>query len=63
MEFRGFDALPAKANHRREASLARGEGLATSPYRGSEGLTLVLKGGAAMRVLMQSARYTQDLDL
>jgi hypothetical protein len=31
-------------------------------YRGSEGSSLVLKGGAAMRVLTASARYTQDLD-
>jgi predicted nucleotidyltransferase component of viral defense system len=31
-------------------------------YRGSEGSSLVLKGGAAMRVLTERARYTQDLD-
>jgi predicted nucleotidyltransferase component of viral defense system len=31
-------------------------------YRGTESSSLVLKGGAAMRVLTESARYTQDLD-
>lgn len=31
-------------------------------YRGAESSSLVLKGGAAMRVLTESARYTQDLD-
>jgi predicted nucleotidyltransferase component of viral defense system len=36
--------------------------LLTHLYRGSEGSSLVLKGGAAMRVLTESARYTQDLD-
>jgi predicted nucleotidyltransferase component of viral defense system len=36
--------------------------LLTCLYRGSEGSSLVLKGGAAMRVLTASARYTQDLD-
>jgi predicted nucleotidyltransferase component of viral defense system len=36
--------------------------LLTYLYRGSESSSLVLKGGAAMRVLTQSARYTQDLD-
>jgi predicted nucleotidyltransferase component of viral defense system len=36
--------------------------LLTHLYRGSESSSLVLKGGAAMRVLTQSARYTQDLD-
>src|SRR5512146_553836 len=35
--------------------------LLTCLYRGSEGSSLVLKGGAAMRVLTASARYTQDL--
>lgn len=29
-------------------------------YRGTESSSLVLKGGAAMRVLTESARYTQD---
>jgi predicted nucleotidyltransferase component of viral defense system len=36
--------------------------LLTYLYRGAESSSLVLKGGAAMRVLMESARYTQDLD-
>lgn len=36
--------------------------LLTCLYRGSESSSLVLKGGAAMRVLTASARYTQDLD-
>jgi predicted nucleotidyltransferase component of viral defense system len=36
--------------------------LLTCIYRGAEGSSLVLKGGAAMRVLTESARYTQDLD-
>jgi predicted nucleotidyltransferase component of viral defense system len=36
--------------------------LLTHLYRGSESSGLVLKGGAAMRVLTESARYTQDLD-
>jgi predicted nucleotidyltransferase component of viral defense system len=36
--------------------------LLTHLYRGTEGSSLVLKGGAAMRVLTESARYTQDLD-
>ena len=36
--------------------------LLTYLYRGSESSSLVLKGGAAMRVLTESARYTQDLD-
>src|SRR5258707_8452182 len=36
--------------------------LLTFLYRGSTSSSLVLKGGAAMRVLTQSARYTQDLD-
>ena len=36
--------------------------LLTCLYRGSEASSLVLKGGAAMRVLTGSARYTQDLD-
>jgi predicted nucleotidyltransferase component of viral defense system len=36
--------------------------LLTSIYRGSDSSSLVLKGGAAMRVLTASARYTQDLD-
>lgn len=36
--------------------------LLTCLYRGSESSSLVLKGGAAMRVLTESARYTQDLD-
>jgi hypothetical protein len=36
--------------------------LLTYLYRGSESASLVLKGGAAMRVLTESARYTQDLD-
>src|ERR1700730_14541197 len=36
--------------------------LLTYLYRGAESSSLVLKGGAAMRVLTQSARYTQDLD-
>jgi predicted nucleotidyltransferase component of viral defense system len=36
--------------------------LLTHLYRGSESSSLVLKGGAAMRVLTESARYTQDLD-
>jgi hypothetical protein len=31
-------------------------------FRGPESSSLVLKGGGAMRVLTQSARYTQDLD-
>jgi predicted nucleotidyltransferase component of viral defense system len=31
-------------------------------YRGSESSSLVLKGGGAMRVLTESARFTQDLD-
>jgi len=36
--------------------------LLTHLYRGPESSGLVLKGGAAMRVLTESARYTQDLD-
>jgi predicted nucleotidyltransferase component of viral defense system len=36
--------------------------LLTFLYRGSESSSLVLKGGAAMRVLTESARYTMDLD-
>jgi len=36
--------------------------LLTHLYRGTEASGLVLKGGAAMRVLTTSARYTQDLD-
>ncbi|HVS76790.1 MAG TPA: nucleotidyl transferase AbiEii/AbiGii toxin family protein [Steroidobacteraceae bacterium] len=36
--------------------------LLTCLYRGTESSSLVLKGGAAMRVLTASARYTQDLD-
>jgi predicted nucleotidyltransferase component of viral defense system len=36
--------------------------LLTFLYRGSTGSSLVLKGGAAMRVLTESARFTQDLD-
>jgi predicted nucleotidyltransferase component of viral defense system len=36
--------------------------LLTYLYRGTESSSLVLKGGAAMRVLSESARYTQDLD-
>src|SRR6185437_3848002 len=36
--------------------------LLTCLYRGPESSSLVLKGGAAMRVLTESARYTQDLD-
>ncbi len=36
--------------------------LLTYLYRGSESSSLVLKGGVAMRVLTESARYTQDLD-
>src|SRR6266404_2098515 len=36
--------------------------LLTHLYRGAESSSLVLKGGAAMRVLTESARYTQDLD-
>jgi len=36
--------------------------LLTFLYRGSTSSSLVLKGGAAMRVLTESARFTQDLD-
>jgi predicted nucleotidyltransferase component of viral defense system len=36
--------------------------LLTSIYRGVDSSSLVLKGGAAMRVLTASARYTQELD-
>jgi len=36
--------------------------LLTHLYRGAESSSLVLKGGGAMRVLTESARYTQDLD-
>jgi len=36
--------------------------LLTFLFRGSESSSLVLKGGGAMRVLTESARYTQDLD-
>jgi predicted nucleotidyltransferase component of viral defense system len=36
--------------------------LLTYLYRGSESSSLVLKDGAAMRVLTESARYTMDLD-
>jgi predicted nucleotidyltransferase component of viral defense system len=36
--------------------------LLTHLYRGTESSSLVLKGGAAMRVLTESARYTQDLE-
>jgi hypothetical protein len=36
--------------------------LLTFLYRGSTSSSLVLKGGAAMRVLTESARCTQDLD-
>lgn len=38
------------------------QGLLAHLYRGTESLSLVLKGVAAMRVLTESARYTQDLD-
>ncbi len=34
----------------------------THLFRGAESSSLVLKGGGAMRVLTESARYTQDLD-
>src|SRR3982074_1088668 len=36
--------------------------LLTHSFRGAESSSLVLKGGAAMRVLTESARFTQDLD-
>src|SRR6202163_3470818 len=36
--------------------------LLTFLYRGSTNSSLVLKGGGAMRVLTESARFTQDLD-
>lgn len=36
--------------------------LLTFLFRGSASSSLVLKGGAAMRVLTDSARFTQDLD-
>jgi predicted nucleotidyltransferase component of viral defense system len=36
--------------------------LLTFLYRGATSSGLVLKGGAAMRVLTESARFTQDLD-
>src|SRR5580658_7754393 len=36
--------------------------LLTFLYRGSTSSSLVLKGGAALRVLTASARFTQDLD-
>lgn len=36
--------------------------LLTFLFRGSADSSLVLKGGAAMRVLTESARFTQDLD-
>jgi predicted nucleotidyltransferase component of viral defense system len=36
--------------------------LLTFLYRGSTSSSLVLKGGMAMRVLTESARFTQDLD-
>lgn len=36
--------------------------LLTFLFRGSTSSSLVLKGGAAMRVLTESARFTQDLD-
>ena len=36
--------------------------LLTFLYRGSTSSSLVLKGGVAMRVLTESARFTQDLD-
>jgi predicted nucleotidyltransferase component of viral defense system len=36
--------------------------LLTFLYRGSPSSSLVLKGGVAMRVLAESARFTQDLD-
>ncbi|MGA7541231.1 MAG: nucleotidyl transferase AbiEii/AbiGii toxin family protein [Steroidobacteraceae bacterium] len=36
--------------------------LLTCLYRGTESASLVLKGGAAMRVLTASGRYTQDLN-
>jgi predicted nucleotidyltransferase component of viral defense system len=36
--------------------------LLTFLYRGATNSSLVLKGGAAMRVLTESARFTQDLD-
>ena len=36
--------------------------LLTFLYRGSTSSSLVLKGGAAMRILTESARFTQDLD-
>jgi predicted nucleotidyltransferase component of viral defense system len=36
--------------------------LLTCLYRGPESSSLVLKGGAAIRVLTGSVRYTQDLD-
>ena len=37
--------------------------LLTFLYRGSTSSSLVLKGGAALRVLTESARFTQDLEL
>jgi len=36
--------------------------LLTIIYRGAGSASLVLKGGAALRVLTESSRYTQDLD-
>ena len=36
--------------------------LLTFLYRGSTSSSLVLKGGVAMRILTESARFTQDLD-
>jgi predicted nucleotidyltransferase component of viral defense system len=36
--------------------------LLTHLFRGAESSSLVLKGGGAMRVITESARYTQDLD-
>jgi hypothetical protein len=36
--------------------------LLTFLYRGSTSPSLVLKGGVAMRILTESARFTQDLD-
>lgn len=45
-----------------EARDAFQQRLLTCLYRGPESSSLVLKGGAAMRVLTASARYTQDLD-
>lgn len=54
-----ISALMATLSEIRDAFQQR---LLTCLYRGSESSSLVLKGGAAMRVLTASARYTQDLD-